>query len=342
MCTKLILCVDSGSTKTICAIANEKGKVLGLGSAGPSSHYAVSVEKAKENFRVAIRKAVASAGLNNVVFDVGCFGMTALDTKSDHELISSFITSLNIAKKCVIVIDATIAHYAVTNGEPGIVVIAGTGSIAYGVNERGEVAQSGGREWLVSDEGSAYDIAKKGLTAVIRAYDGRGTDTLLVEMFKKHFGVSTFEGILQKIYEDTGKSTIATLAPIITSAAQRGDAVALNILKKAGRELGLATFAVAKRLNMEKERITVGCIGGVFKAGKFILKPFKKTVKTHIPKAIFKPPIYDAIMGAIILGLKKGGVHITRELIRKIKYDLKLKSSLGISGGNIFNQLTNK
>lgn len=327
--TKLILGVDSGSTKTICAIANEKGKVLGLGSAGSSSHYATSVEEAKENFRVAVRKAIASARLNNVVFDVGCFGMTGLDTKSDYERIPSFITSLNIAKKCVIVIDAVIAHYAITNGEPGIVVIAGTGSIAYGVNGRGEVAQSSGREWLVSDEGSAYDIAKKGLTAIIRAYDGRGTNTLLTEMFKKQFGVSTFGGILQKIYEDTRKSTIATLAPVITSAARRGDVVASNILKEAGKELGLAAVAVAKRLNMEKERITVGCIGGVFKAGKFILKPFKKTVKIHLPKAIFKPPLHDATIGAIILGLKEGGVPITRKLVSEIKHNLKLKSSQG-------------
>jgi N-acetylglucosamine kinase-like BadF-type ATPase len=325
MRTKFILGVDSGATKTICAIVNDKGEALGLGLAGPSSHYAVSVERAKENLLGAIRKAATSAELNNVVFDVGCFGMAALDTKRDYELIRNFVKSLNRTKKNVIVSDAVIAYYAVTTGEPGIVVIAGTGSIAYGVNRSGDEARSGGWEWLISDEGSAFDIARRGLIAALRAYDGKGKNTLLIEMFSTHFSVSTFEEVIQKIYENTEKQRIASLAPIITLAAQKGDLTALKILGEAGKELGLSAVAVAKKLNMERERIIVGCVGGVFRSGKFVCKSFERTVKDCIPQAIFKPPMNDSIRGAIVLGLKESGVPMTRELVSKIEQGLKLK-----------------
>jgi len=319
---KLIIAIDSGATKTTCAIVNDKGDILGLGLAGSSSHYSVGVKRAQENFRSAIEKATESAKLNKTIFDVGCFGLSALDTQSDYELNSTFITSLGITKKAVIVSDAVTSYYAVTAGEPGIVVIAGTGSVAYGINRKGEEARSGGWEWLISDEGSAYDIARKGVRAALRAYDGRGKDTILTKMVMEYFNVSTFEESLQKIYENPEKSTIASMAPIVTSAAQKGDLVALNILREAGKELGLAVVAVAKKLKMEKDRIFVGCMGGVFRSDKFILNPFKRTVKSDIPKAIFKPPIYNAISGAIFLGLKEDGLPINKELVSRIEGNL--------------------
>lgn len=326
----LILAVDSGATRTTCAISDENGEILGIGITGSSSHYAVSVKQAQENLRSAIEKAAVSANLNATVnvFDIGCFGLTALDSKHDYQLNKNFIDSLGIIKRPIIVSDAVTAYYAVTSGKPGIVVIAGTGSVAFGINAKGESAQSGGKEWLISDEGSAYHIAVEGLKCALRAYDRRGEKTVLKAMLMKHFNISTFEDIVEEIYRNTDKSRISSLAPIVTAAAGRGDIVALRILREAGRELGLAAVAVARKLNIENERPIVGEVGGVFKAGEFILKSFRATVKKGIPRSILKPPIFNAVRGAVILGIKECGLPLTDQLVNRIERGLENLNSL--------------
>jgi len=320
----LILAVDSGATKTVCAICNEEGKILGIGKAGSSSYYSVSISEAHENLYSAIRKAMFSAGLEEKdgLFKVGSFGLTSLDRRSDYKLSKEFIGSLRIISKPVIVSDALIALYAVTSGKPGIVVIAGTGSVAFGMNEKGETAQAGGKEWLISDEGSAYHIAREGLRCALRDYDGRGEKTLLKELFMKHFNVTTFEEVIEEIYKDTSKIRIASLAPVVTEAAKRGDPLASKILEESGKELGNAAVAVYKRLLIKRKRIIVGCVGGVFNAGSLILKPFEETIRKDMPKAIIKPPV-DPIRGALILGIKESGLRITSVLLNRIDIELK-------------------
>lgn len=321
----LILAVDGGATKTVCAICDGRGKILGVGRAGSSSYYAVNVREAHENLYFAIKEAMLSAGLKERegLFDTGCFGLTSLDRRVDYQLSSGFISSLRIVNKPVIVSDAVIALYAVTLGKPGIIVIAGTGSVAFGMNEKGETAQAGGKEWLISDEGSAYYIAREGLRCALRDYDGRGERTLLKEMFMEHFGVATFEDVIEEIYKDTSKIRISSLAPIVTEAAKRGDSLAIKILEEAGRELGEAAVAVYNKLNIKnKKKVTVGCVGGVFNAGSFILKPFEETVRKKLPGAIIRAPT-NPVKGALILGMKEAGLKITRSILSRIDADLR-------------------
>ena len=322
MVQDLFIALESGATRTICAIASTSGEILGWGTSGSGSHYAIGSKEAKKNILSAIENALESAKLENTEFNIGCFGMSALDVPSDYKRHYDFITDLGIVKKIVIISDMITAYYAVTAGKSGIVVIAGTGSVAYRVNEKGEKAQSSGREWLISDEGSAYYIAREGIIASLRAYDGRGEKTVLIKMFEDYFNVTNFEDVVYKIYENKPKS-IASLAPIVTSAAKENDSVAKDILEKAGDELGLAAVAVADRLHMKNKRITIGCVGGVFKAGELIMEPFRKRVKSEIPDAVIKTQIFNAIKGVIILGTKESGVSITKKLVEKIDRNLQ-------------------
>jgi len=317
------IALESGATRTVCAVANTSGEILGWGTSGSGSHYAISLKEAEKNILAAIKKALKSSQQENVIFNIGCFGMSALDVPSDYEKHYDFIASLGIVKKIVIVSDMVTAYYAVTAGEPGIVVISGTGSIAYGVNEKGEKAQAGGREWFISDEGSAFFIAREGIIAALRAYDGRGEKTALTRMFVDYFNVPNFEEVVYKIYGNKPKS-IASLAPIVTSAAKENDSVAKGILEKAGDELGLAAVAVAERLHMKNKRIKIGCVGSVFKAGELIMEPFSNRVKSKIPKAVIETPIFNAIKGVIILGIQESGIAITKELVKKINNNLKI------------------
>ncbi|MCD6470514.1 hypothetical protein J7L29_06930 [Candidatus Bathyarchaeota archaeon] len=306
----LILGVDGGATKTMCAVSDERFNVLGVGVAGPCNYNVVSVEEAGRNVRLAIKQACSNIDLKKESIKIGCFGIGGLTTDRDYEIISRQIVPSHIAEKRIIVNDVIVAFYAATNGEPGIVVVAGTGSIAYGLNSRGESAISSGWGWLMGDEGSAFDIARQALIAAAKAYDGRGERTILLKMFKEEFKVDDFKDIVPKVYHEVTSTKIASLSKVVFSAAELGDKVAIRILERAGEELGEAALAIAKKIFAEDEPIIIGASGGVFKAGKIVWLSFKRYVSNFLPEASFIPPIAYPVVGALIMGYRNLGINV--------------------------------
>jgi len=317
--SNIFLAVECGASNTVAAIFDSEGNVMGMGFSGPSSHHVISIKEVKENLLSSIKNAFRSAGIGERFLDSGCFGVAALDTKQDFEIFSNLLSELNVVKKPIIVGDHVTAYYTVTYGHPGIVVISGTGSISYGVNERGDAARSGGWEWLVSDGGSAYFIAKEGLTMAVRSYDGLCERTILLKLFMESFGVKEFDDFIEKIYEDTGKTRIASLAPIVVKACKMGDMVAKKIVERAGEELALLAFSVAKKLGMESSKITVGCVGGVFRSGPVVWQHFRSYVKRFMPEAFVKKPSPTTIEGAILLCLKENNFNLTKSVVHKVR-----------------------
>ncbi|MBS7607391.1 MAG: BadF/BadG/BcrA/BcrD ATPase family protein [Candidatus Bathyarchaeia archaeon] len=327
---KLILGVDGGATKTLCVIANDNFQIVGIGSAGPCNYNVIGVEKARMNVELAVQRAYSSIKnecLKGKIADVGCFGIGGLTTQRDYEIISSQIVPVNAAKNRIIVNDVIVAFYAATNGKPGIVVVAGTGSIAYGINSKGESMISGGWGWLIGDEGSAFDIARRALGFATKAYDGRGKKTILTEMLMKEFGVSDLKDIVPKIYHEVTSTNIASLARIVFSAAERGDRIAIKILREAGKELGQSAIAIARKLFKRDEYIIIGVSGGVFRASLTVWEYFKEYVLRHIPNAIFTPPVIYPVIGALIIGYKNLKMEINDE--KKMTLIRSLENKMG-------------
>ncbi|MEM3573102.1 MAG: BadF/BadG/BcrA/BcrD ATPase family protein [Nitrososphaeria archaeon] len=324
----IFLAVECGATNTVSAIFNSKGNVLGMGFSGPGSHHAVKIDVVKANLLESVKNAFDSAGVSERILKAGCFGMAALDTKQDFEIVSKLLSELNVVEKPIIVGDHVTAFYTVTFGRPGIVVISGTGSIAYGMNERGEVARAGGWEWLVSDGGSAYFIAREGLSMAVKAYDNIGEKTVLLKLFMEGLGAKDFDDFIQKIYENTEKTRIASLAPIVVKAYRMNDRIARDILRRAGEELSLLAVSVAKKLKMEDSKVIIGCVGGVFKSELIVWKYFRRCVKSFLPYASVKKPNPTTIEGAIFLCLKENGLKLTRNVVRNVKDCVKKFYSL--------------
>ena len=320
---RLFLAVESGGTRTIASIFSDEGELLGYSIGGPSSHHVVGVARSEETLKAVISDCMASVGLKDYVFEIGCFGTASLDTPKDFEIISEIVKSMNIVKNPIIVGDHVTAYYTVTGGRPGIVVIAGTGSIGYGRVKDGVEARAGGWEWLVSDEGSAYDIARRALVYAVRSYDGLEEKTSLLDKFMEHFKASSFEEFIQKLYEDPRKHRIASLATIVATAAHEGDNVARKILRIAGKELGLLAFSVAKKLRIENDPIIVGCVGGVFRSGPIIFNSFKSFIRKKMPKATIMEPVFSAIEGAMFLCLKEAGIQLSENLMKKIRLQVR-------------------
>ncbi|MCC6057847.1 MAG: hypothetical protein LM568_02905 [Desulfurococcaceae archaeon] len=315
------IALDTGKTKTIAMMFNSNLDILCSVLAGP-----VDITLSRETILTNITKAVdtclkiSKLGLDKV--DLIVFSWAGLDTKKDFELAWSYIKELGYPlNKVVIEHDAVAAFYAVTWGEPGIAVIAGTGAIAFGMDRRGRRARSSGWGWLIGDEGSASWIALQALNAASRAYDGRGPKTTLVERIKQFFNVEDLLDIVTIIYriDLTDISKIALLAKIVDEEAEKGDEIARSIMVKAGEELALATYNVAQKLDMLNESIIVGGVGSVFNS-RIVRKIFEEKIRELMPKAILKEPIigYKAILGPIIIALRRLGLNVDKNVVENI------------------------
>ncbi|RLF25178.1 MAG: ATPase [Thermoprotei archaeon] len=315
--------VDGGATKTICVISDKEGKILGVGRSGPSNYHIVGIEGAKRSLREAILSAIKDACVEIKKLEVACFGLAGVDYPEDKERAQKFIEELGLAEKVVVVHDTHIALMGATAGKPGVIVIAGTGSVSAGIDEKGRYVRSGGWGYILGDEGSAYDIARRGLIAALRARDGRGKPTVLVEKFMKALNLKHLEELIRKVYvERMGATEIASLAPIVSEAASEGDEVAREILDSAGRELALLAIAVIRRLNMEDKEFPIALIGGAFRAGEPLMKAFKEEVLRVAPKAKITEPRYPPAVGALLIALQEAGVRISDSVLKNIEETL--------------------
>ncbi|MEQ1885846.1 MAG: BadF/BadG/BcrA/BcrD ATPase family protein [Bryobacteraceae bacterium] len=262
--TKFYLGVDGGQTSTTAVIGDERGRVLGVGKGGPCNH--VSTEEAKARFTSAIGSAVRSAcdaaGLLDAVFESACLGLSG--GPADKHALSREIVR---AKKCRITDDADIALAGATADAPGIIVIAGTGSIAYGRNGARDTARAGGWGYVFGDEGSAFDIVRQALRAVLRNEEGWGQPTALRDALLEATGDTNANALLHRFYTpEFPRQKVAALAELVDETAQHGDRVAIEILNGAGQALAALASTVRHRLFAEGEILTVSYIGGVFQS----------------------------------------------------------------------------
>jgi N-acetylglucosamine kinase-like BadF-type ATPase len=200
----------------------------------------------------------------------------------------------------VVVGDADIALYGATEGEPGLIVIAGTGSICCGINARGRTACAGGWGPIAGDEGAGAWIARRALRAIAHAVDGRGPTTSLIGAACTYFHVSEPNDLSTAIYAPTiTNERLAGFAKFVIQAAKARDQIAREILIEGGRELGSSAAAVIRNLKLERETFQVAYVGGVFDAGsELVLPSLREEVNRVAPKAYFAPPRFSPAVAA--------------------------------------------
>lgn len=300
----LVVGVDGGGTKTRAVVAADAGhKILGEGLSGPSNPLRVGVSEAAAAVREAVERACAEAGVRRaelVAAEVGLAGVKRDDLRAAME---SALAELGI-KPVEIVTDSEIALYGATEGKPGLVIIAGTGSICRGRNLRGRHATAGGWGPLAGDEGSGAWMARRALQAVAKATDGRGPRTSLVEAACVFFNVAAPEDLATAVYAPSiTNQRIAGFGRRVIEAARRRDAVSREIVESAGRELAQAAGAVTRKLRMQREPFAVGYVGGVFAAGELILQPLREELLAVAPRAqLVQPALAPAEAAARMAG----------------------------------------
>jgi len=257
-----VLGVDAGGSKTVCQLADESGQIIAE-ARGPAAHLQTLGELEVEKVLHALIDEVV--GQRSERPGVICLGMAGVDRPRDAATIRDILERIGERARLLIVNDALIALEAGLPGAPGIVVIAGTGSIAYGRNADEQAARAGGWGYVLGDEGSGYWLGRQALRAVVRADDRRGSPTALTPLLLAHFSITRAADLVREIYEGgTRPSAIASLAGHVQTAVDQGDPIAQQILDVAAAELAAAAVSVARRLSLEAP--TVVLAGGTFKA----------------------------------------------------------------------------
>jgi len=296
-----VLGIDVGGTKTVCFLADQDGRVLGEGH-GPGGNLLASGEEELE--RVLGQVIGAALAGRAIVPVAACLGVAGVDRDDERRTVREVVARLGYRSHVVIVNDAVIALVAGAGDAPGIVVIAGTGSIVYGRNAANVAARAGGWGHSIGDEGSGYWIGREALSAVVRASDGRGPATRLTEAVIAHFGLEHVSGLPRIVYDlELPRMSVAALGPVVQHARDTGDAVATGILARAADELTLAAGSVATRLRMRDDAFRFVLAGGVFRAVPWLADELGHRLKLLAPRSEVQVLDCEPAVGAVRLAL---------------------------------------
>lgn len=306
--TEILAGVDGGATKTTAVIGTPEGILLRRAHSSSSNYHNVGVRRAAWSIRDAVQQACRPEGVSIKGIDIVVMGLAAMDCPTDFVAGRTVARIAGVGKRHVVKHDSVIALYAATLGRPGIVVNAGTGSFAAGIDRRGSIIRAGGWGNVVDDEGSAYHIGKLAIRAALRSIDGREKETVLTRLLKRRFRLRELENIVYDIYSrPITVDELSTVSELVGKAASMGDRVARGIFEYEGRVLANLVAAIARRLGMTGSKPDVYCIGGVFNAGNVLLGPFRQELHRSIPRFVIRRPRFEPVVGAFILALRERG-----------------------------------
>jgi N-acetylglucosamine kinase-like BadF-type ATPase len=295
--------VDGGQSSTYALIGDRTGRVLGWGRGGPSNHVAESEGRAKFTSAIlgCLSAACAEAGLDpaSIRFAACCLGFSG--GPADKE---GILREILASDRTLVTHDALIALSGATAGEPGLITIAGTGSIAFGRNAAGKTARAGGWGYIFGDEGGGFYIARQALRAALRFEEGWSAPTSLRSLLLAATGASDANELLHRFYTpEFSRPRIAGFAKLVDEAAENGDGIAREILVDAAEKLAALAGAVRKQLFNEVEPVRLAYIGGVFRS-RAVLEHFRELTAAT-------PPIYGPAAGALLEAYRSAGVECT-------------------------------
>jgi N-acetylglucosamine kinase-like BadF-type ATPase len=300
MIDAVILGIDAGGSKTRALVGRVDGQVIGSGEAGPANYQSTGQAAAFEALDLAVRRALEEAGARAEQVASLCLGAAGMDRPEDFSVFQGWAAGAFPLARLRLVNDARIVLAAGTPAGWGLVIISGTGSIAYGRTAQGTTARAGGWGYLLGDEGSGYSIGLRALQAVMRAHDGRDGQTLLREAVLSEWGLTAPEALVRKVYAGLSRADIARLAGLVERCAEAGDPKASQILAWAGAELAEVASAVVKQLQFEGP-VPAALTGGVLLHGKRVREVLLEAAKGM--GLLFEPVqmVEDPTLGALRL-----------------------------------------
>ena len=291
--------IDGGGTKTTCVVGDES-RLLATSTAGPSNIVRVGEVQTRESLHSAVRQACAAAGITASEIARTCVGGAGAGRPELAQIVRAILAEI-LPTPVDVVGDMQIALEAAFNEGPGVIVIAGTGSIAYGRNRKGETLRVGGWGFAVGDEGSAHWIGREAVRVVLQESE-RGDEaasfleTSLVQGLFKAWGVRTFLD-LARAGNSVPPPDFAKLFPAVVASK---DELARNVLRDAGRELARVAAVVVRRLFGNDEPVVpVGMTGGVFRHAELVRQVFYNELRRADSRVQVITEVVNPVEGAL-------------------------------------------
>lgn len=301
---RMFLGIDGGGTKTLFLIADENGHVLATHQRNGVDFTQIGVEGVRRTIKDGTQAILRQVGATQANLAAVCAGVPLLGEYADwDETCPRLFQDLfpDVPVRCVN--DSVVALYGSLALQPGIHLVAGTGSIVFGRNAAGETARSGGWNEHMSDEGSGYWLGLRACSLFTRQADGRLPRGPLYSLFYREFSLVHDMDFIAYFHDHLlgARDQIAAVQKILAQAAEDGDASARQAYADAAEELAALVLAVRHRLFADPlESVPVACTGGVLKAGPIIVEPLEARLDSgHLVwTKPFLPPAAGAILGA--------------------------------------------
>ena len=296
--------IDGGGTKTRCVLGDENS-VLALGTASGCSVLRVGEACARDSLAGAIHEACVQAGVSPKQIARTCAGIAGAGDDGIASVLQRLLIEI-VAGAIEVIGDMEVALESAFGGGPGIVVIAGTGSIVFGRNEGGETSRAGGWGRILCDEGSAHWIVIKAIHSALHELD-RGRGPCLLNDLLAFLDLRTPSDLV--VYAGGSPTPeFAPALPVVLAAAERGDDIACAVLRNAGLELAGQACIVAQRLFHHAPEIPIAAHGGVFAGSAIVRSAFTDTVLENCQRSRVLGVVVDPAMGALQRARREFGI----------------------------------
>jgi glucosamine kinase len=313
---RFYLGIDGGGTKTTAAIVDAEGTECGRGSGGPGNLVNTRPETLRQSLRDAVQSACQNAQLpEEVHFNGVCAGMAGYSAEAKRAAFATLLASEVNANTHHVEPDFSIAYWGATCGEPGIIVIAGTGAVAYGRNADGETRREDGLGFLLGDRGSGFNLGLRVLQYTLELWKA-GDHDALTEAVLAHTGAPSQEQIVQWLYGDFSPARVAALAPVVGQLAQDGEPAACWHVADMARRLRHSVRQVRHHLWLPRET-PVYPLGGLWNLGEFFREEFAEPRWSG--EGRFVMPLEGLTGGRFVTGQPRSDAAFGAALLAQVK-----------------------
>lgn len=299
---KYLIGFDCGATKTECAVANNDGKILKSKTGGPANLLVTGIDRVSEIILALIYELKDELefkykDINSIVIGAAGAGRVSDASRLYDKLTEKFDKKGISLKSFKVLSDAQITLEGAFPKKPGCILIAGTGSIIYGKDDKGNFYRVGGFGRIIGDEGSGYSIGRMALQLFSKYLDGRSGKSTLTELIAHTYNVHNLDELVTKVYNEN--LDIAKLAEIVINAAEEGDLEAMNILEKESDELLLLIKSLINKINIKELPVAFG--GSLLTNPNYYSNLLKKKIHSSFPSVKIVKPMLTPVEGAILL-----------------------------------------
>jgi len=295
--------IDAGGTKTRCALGDEITVLATSASAG-SNLVRSGAAPSREALHASVREVCAAANISPHQITRICIGAAGGARPQIAVKIRGILAELTTAE-VEVAGDMVIALESAFGSGPGVIAIAGTGSIVYGRDAAGHTARAGGWGFAVSDEGSGHWIGRRAVSAILHAHD-ESKETTLTTLVLQAFNVQTLDELIPTV-NGLPPPEFPRLFPVVLRAAEAGDSLARSLLAEAGAELARLTAIVIRRL-IAPAHGPVAMTGSVFRQSAEVRQVFYNILQRDFPGLEIRPDLVNPVEGALARARKAGQI----------------------------------